>query len=112
VILLASGTELALAREARMRLEADGTPTRVVSLPSWYLFAQQERTYRDAVLPPSVTRRISVEAAATFGWERWIGLGGRAVGLDRFGASAPAEVLFEKLGVTADAVVEAAKHTS
>jgi transketolase len=112
VILLASGTELALALEARMRLEADGTPTRVVSLPSWYLFAQQERTYRDAVLPPSVTRRISVEAAATFGWERWIGLGGRAVGLDRFGASAPAEVLFEKLGVTADAVVEAAKHTS
>jgi transketolase len=105
-ILLASGTELGLALEARERLEAEGTPTRVVSLPSWYLFAREERAYREEVLPPRVTRRVSIEAASPFGWERWIGAGGHAVGLDRFGASAPAEVLFEKLGFTVDAIVE------
>jgi len=110
VILLASGTELGLALEARAKLEGAGTPTRVVSLPSWYLFSQQDRAYRDAVLPPTVTRRVSVEAASTFGWERWLGASGEAVGLDRFGASAPAEVLFEKLGITVEAVVAAAKR--
>ena len=108
-ILIASGSELGLALEARARLEAEGTPTRVVSLPSWLLFARQPHAYRDAVLPPSVTRRVSIEAGATFGWERWIGAGGRAIGLDRFGASAPAEVLFEKLGFTVDAVLEAVR---
>ncbi|HUF76841.1 MAG TPA: transketolase [Longimicrobiales bacterium] len=108
-ILIASGSELGLALEARERLEAAGTPTRVVSLPSWNLFARQTRAYRDEVLPPRVTRRVSVEAAATFGWERWIGLEGRSIGMDRFGASAPAEVLFEKLGFTVDDVVEAAR---
>jgi transketolase len=82
-------------------------PTRVVSLPSWHLFSRQPRAYRDEVLPPSVARRVSIEAGSTFGWERWIGPLGHAVGLDRFGASAPAEVLFEKLGFTVDAVVEA-----
>jgi transketolase len=108
-ILIASGSELGLALEARQRLEAAGTPTRVVSLPSWYLFVRQPRAYRDEVLPPRVTRRVSVEAGATFGWERWIGPDGHAIGLDRFGASAPAEVLFEKLGFTVEAVVEAAR---
>jgi len=108
VILIASGSELALAVAARERLETAGTPTRVVSLPSWLLFAGQPRAYRDEVLPPSVTRRVSVEAGSTFGWERWIGPHGRAIGLDRFGASAPAEVLYEKLGITVDAIVEAA----
>lgn len=107
-ILIASGSELGLALEARERLEASGTPTRVVSLPSWYLFARQSRAYRDEVLPPRVSRRVSIEAAATFGWERWIGPDGHAIGLDRFGASAPAEVLFEKLGFTVEAVVAAA----
>lgn len=111
LILIASGAEVALALEARARLEAEGTPTRVVSLPSWYLFALQPPSYRDSVLPPSVTRRVSIEAATTFGWERWLGAGGQAVGLDRFGASAPAEVLFEKLGFTVDAVVAAARRT-
>jgi transketolase len=110
VVLIASGAEVAIAVEARERLEADGTPTRVVSLPSWYLFQKQDRAYRDQVLPPSVTARISIEAATRFGWERWVGTGGTSVGIDRFGASAPAEVLFEKLGFTADAVVEAAKR--
>jgi transketolase len=111
VILIASGAEVGLALDARERLEADGIPTRVVSLPSWFLFSLQPQSYRDAVLPPHVTRRVSIEAAATFGWERWVGAGGEAVGLDRFGASAPAEVLFEAFGFTVDAVVEAARRT-
>jgi transketolase len=104
-ILLASGSELGVAVEARERLEAAGTPTRVVSLPSWYLFDRQERAYRDEVLPPSVAARVSIEAGSTFGWERWVGSTGRSVGLDRFGASAPAEILFEKFGFTVDSVV-------
>ncbi|HET9947918.1 MAG TPA: transketolase [Longimicrobiales bacterium] len=111
VILIASGAEVALALEARERLEAEGTPARVVSLPSWYLFSRQDAAYREEVLPREVGARVSVEAASTFGWERWIGESGRAVGLERFGASAPAEVLFEKLGFTAEAVVAAAKGT-
>jgi transketolase len=106
-ILIASGSELGLALEARDRLEAGGTPTRVVSLPSWYLFSRQPPEYRDDVLPPSVPLRVSIEAGSTFGWERWIGPEGHAIGLDRFGASAPAEVLFAELGFTVDAVVEA-----
>jgi len=108
-ILIGSGSELALAVAARERLEASGTPTRVVSLPSWSLFARQPRAYRDEVLLPGA-RRVSVEAGSTFGWERWIGADGCSVGLDRFGASAPAEVLYEKLGITVDAIVEAASR--
>lgn len=110
VILIGSGTELALAVEARERLEADGVATRVVSLPSWHLFSQQSRAYRDEVLPPNVTARVSVEAGSTFGWERWVGCKGRSVGIDHFGASAPAEVLYEKFGVTVDAVVASARE--
>ncbi len=98
LILIASGTEVGLALEAAEALEADGTPTRVVSLPSWYLFELQDRAYRDQVLPPSVRARVSIEAGSTFGWARWVGDTGACVGLDHFGASAPAEVLFEKFG--------------
>jgi transketolase len=108
-ILIASGSEMALALEARETLEAGGVPTRVVSLPSWRLFAEQSVAYRHRVLPPAVTVRVSVEAASTFGWERWVGAEGRAIGLERFGASAPAEALYEKLGITADAVVGAVR---
>ena len=111
VILIASGSELGLAVEAREQLEAEGVPTRVVSMPSWFLFGQQDQSYRDEVLPPSVTNRVSVEAGSTFGWERWVGSAGRSVGLDHFGASAPADVLFEKFGFTVEKVVEAAKAT-
>ena len=110
VIILASGSELSLAVDARSQLEADGIPTRVVSMPSWYLFSQQDEAYRDEVLPPSVRTRVSVEAGSTFGWERWLGSEGHAVGVDHFGASAPAEVLYEEFGVTTDAVVAAAKE--
>jgi len=109
VILIASGTELSLALAARDELEAGNVPTRVVSLPSWRLFSEQSVAYRHRILPPAVTARVSVEASSTFGWERWVGSEGRAIGLERFGASAPAEVLYEKLGITTDAVVEAAR---
>jgi transketolase len=110
VIVIASGTEVAQALAARTELEAQGTPTRVVSLPSWHLFARQDAAYRDSVLPGDVPVRISVEAASPFGWERWIGPKGASVGLERFGASAPAEVLYERLGVTAERVVSLAKN--
>ncbi|MCG6987341.1 MAG: transketolase [Gemmatimonadetes bacterium] len=110
VILMASGSELGLAMEARERLEADGVPTRVVSLPSWRLFEEQSASYRYRVLPPTLTARVSVEAATTFGWERWVGSQGRSVGLDHFGASAPADVLYREFGITVDAVVEAARN--
>ena len=109
VILLASGSELSMALEARTRLQTDGIPTRVVSLPSWRLFQEQSAAYRHQVLPADVPARVSVEAASTFGWERWVGTGGHAVGVDHFGASAPAELLYEKFGITVDAVVEAAR---
>ena len=109
VILLASGSEVQLALEASEQLGARGVAARVVSLPSWYLFARQPAAYRDEVLPPEVSARVSVEAATTFGWERWVGARGRALGLDRFGASAPSEVLFEKFGLTAEAVARAAE---
>ncbi len=106
-ILLATGSEVQLAMEAAVRLEEeDGLPTRVVSLPSWNRFAAQDAEWREAVLPRSVRLRVSVEAGTPLGWERFTGLDGGAVGLERFGASAPAEVLFERLGITAEAVVE------
>ena len=112
MIIIASGSELSLAVEARDRLEEEGTPTRVVSLPSWALFQAQSDTYRFRVLPPSVTARVSVEAASTFGWERWVGSGGLAVGHDGFGASAPADVLYREFGITSEAVVQAGRALS
>jgi transketolase len=110
VVVLASGSELSLALEARTRLQAESVPTRVVSLPSWRLFQEQGAAYRHQVLPPAVTARVSVEAGTTFGWERWVGARGHAVGVDHFGASAPAELLYDKFGITVDAVVEAARR--
>ncbi len=110
LILIATGSEVHLALGAAERLEADGVATRVVSLPSWELFEAQERSYRDEVLPPRVEARVAVEAGATFGWERYVGARGRVVGLDRFGASAPAAVLAERFGFTVDNVVRAARE--
>ncbi len=105
-ILIATGSEVAVALAAGEELDAAGTPARVVSLPSWEIFDRQDREYRDRVLPPEVTTRLSVEAGVTPGWERYVGLKGAAVGIDRFGASAPGEVIFEKLGFTAGEVAE------
>jgi transketolase len=109
LILIASGSEVGLALEAQEALEAEGTPARVVSMPSWYLFGQQDQAYRDGVLPPDVRARVAVEAGSTFGWARWIGDAGVAVGIDHFGASAPAETLYERFGVTREEVVSAAR---
>ena len=110
VILIATGSEVSLAMSAREALAKDGVSARVVSMPCWELFAEQPPSYRDSVLPPAQLRRVSVEAGATFGWREHIGPRGIAIGLDRFGASAPGEVLMEKLGITVEAVVSAAKR--
>jgi transketolase len=111
VILRAPGSEVQLALDAAGILRDEGHAVRVVSMPSWELFEAQPAGYRDDVLPPDVTARVSVEAGVTFGWERYIGSQGRAVGLDRFGASAPYEVLYEKLGLTPEKIAEAARAT-
>ena len=109
VVLLATGSECAIADEARQTLEAAGVPTRLVSLPCWALFDEQEPSYRDGVLGGADTVRIAVEAASPFGWERYVGPAGAIVGMRGFGASAPAKDLYAHFGITADAVVDAAK---
>ena len=109
VVLLATGSECAIADEARQTLEAAGVPTRLVSLPCWALFDEQEPAYRDGVLGGADTVRIAVEAASPFGWERYVGPAGAIVGMRGFGASAPAKDLYAHFGITADAVVAAAK---
>ena len=107
-ILIATGSEVEVALEARSILAGEGIDARVVSMPSWEVFADQGEEYRESVLPSPVTARVSIEAAATFGWERWIGERGIAIGVDRFGASAPGEVLLREYGITAEAAAEAA----
>ncbi|MGI8924499.1 MAG: transketolase [Fimbriimonadales bacterium] len=108
VILVATGSEVSICVDAREMLEAEGIPTRVVSIPCWELFGEQPQEYRDSVLPPSVTARVSVEAGATLGWERWIGSSGKAIGLDHFGASAPYKRIYEEFGLTAERVADTA----
>ncbi len=109
VLLVASGSEVHLALAAKQRLDHEGIPARVVSMPSLELFLEQPKTYRDEVLPPSVKARVVIEAGVSLGWERIAGDRGTIIGLDRFGASAPAEILFEKFGFTVDHVAKAAK---
>jgi transketolase len=103
-VLIATGSEVQLALEVADRLEAQGIGADVVSMPCWSLFDAQEAAYREHLLPPGVFR-VSIEAGASFGWERYVGPHGLAIGLDRFGASAPAEDLFRRFGFTADAIV-------
>jgi len=105
-ILIATGSEVSLALAAEEQLRTMGIATRVVSLPSWEVFEAQDQAYRDQVLPPQVTARVSVEVGVTMGWERYVGTHGATIGLDRFGASAPGNVVFEKLGFTVERVVE------
>jgi transketolase len=110
LILLASGSEVHIAHEAYHQLMAEGVKTRVVSLPCWELFEEQEPAYRESILPRSVTARISIEAGRTLGWERYTGSFGVTIGVDHFGASAPYETLYEEYGLTAARVVEAARQ--
>ncbi|MDG1499281.1 MAG: transketolase [Planctomycetota bacterium] len=102
-ILIATGSEIGCALAAQESLVAAGIGVRVVSMPSWELFAEQPAAWRDKVLPPAVTARVSMEAGTTFGWERWIGSAGKAVGIDRFGASAPGDLVLDQLGINAPA---------
>lgn len=108
VILMATGSEVEIALHASEQLEAKGVGTRVVSMPSWELFEKQGKEYIDHVLPPDVTNRVSIEAASTMGWHKWVGSNGIAIGIDRYGESAPYEEIYEELGLTAEKVTEAA----
>jgi transketolase len=110
LILIATGSEVNLALEAARRLEENGRRVRVVSMPSWELFDGQSEAYRKSVLPSDVPHRISIEAGVTQGWERYVGPRGRMIGLDRFGASAPAADLFAHFGFTVDHIVQEAEQ--
>jgi transketolase len=109
-ILIATGSEMSLALEAAARLGAESLRIRVVSMPCRELFLAQPVAYRHEVLPPRVRCRVAVEAGATLGWQADVGLDGAVVGLDRFGASAPYQVLYRELGLTTDAVVDAVRR--
>jgi transketolase len=111
VILIATGSEVSLALTARERLETEGFPTRVVSMPCQEWFFAQDRSYQQHVLPPAVKARVSVEAAVPMGWRDLVGEAGEIIGIDHFGASAAASVVFEQFGFTPDRVVAAA-HAS
>jgi transketolase len=108
VVLISTGSEVALILEAQQKLEADGIRARVVSMPSHEIFASQTQEYRDSVLPPAV-KRVSIEAAHPMSWQRWVGSEGIALGIERFGASAPYKEIYKHLGLTVERIVEAAK---
>jgi transketolase len=108
VILMATGSEVPIALEGGKLLENKGIAARVVSMPSWELFDAQPEDYRNSVLPPEVKARVSIEASTPLGWERYVGLAGTAIGVPHFGASAPAEILYEKFRLTPGRVVEEA----
>lgn len=108
-LIMASGSEVEVALGAADLLAAEGIEASVVSMPCWENFDEQDSAYRDSVLPPSVSARVSVEAGITFGWEKYIGSKGKSVGIDSFGASGPAEQLFEHFGITAPRVADAVK---
>jgi transketolase len=109
-IVIATGSEVALALGAVERLQHEGVRARLVSFPSWELFEAQSADYRESVLPSAVKPRVAVEAATSFGWRRWVGDDGAIIGIDHFGASAPAEVLYQQFGFTQDRIVESVKR--
>ena len=108
VILIGTGSEVSLCAKAQEKLKGYGVKARVVSMPSWELFAAQDESYREAVLPKAIKKRVTVEAASTFGWRRWAGDEGAMIGIDRYGASAPGEEILKQLGMTAEHVTAAA----
>lgn len=109
IILIGTGSELHIVLDAAAKLSDEGRRVRVVSMPSWELFEQQPAAYRNEVLPEDITRRIAVEAGSPMGWHRYVGADGVVVGIERFGASAPYQILYEKFGLTADTVLEKAR---
>ncbi|MDT7603174.1 MAG: transketolase [Acidobacteriota bacterium] len=109
LIIIATGSEVSLALEARDGLQKEGTPVRVVSMPCWELFEEQEASYREEVLPPATTARLSIEAGARMGWDRYVGARGDCISLKRFGASAPGDVALKELGFNVENVVSRAK---
>ena len=108
-LILASGSEVKLALEAAETLAKDGIAARVISMPSWELFDAQTKEYKNSILPENVTARVAIEAGATQGWHKYVGMNGKVIGLDHFGASAPINDLFTNFGITADAVVQAVR---
>jgi transketolase len=108
LILMASGSEVHLIIEAGKRLAAEGISTRVVSFPSWELFLNEDQDYREQVLPSAIKARIAIEAGTSLGWKRWVGDVGEVIGIDRFGASAPYQELFQQFGFTVDRIYDAA----
>jgi transketolase len=110
IILIASGSEVALAIDAHEALKAEGIRSRAVSMPSWELFEQQPQAYRDSVLPPQVTARIAIEQGSVLGWDRYVGPAGKVVGMHTFGASAPLKALLQKFGFEPDRIVTLAKE--
>ena len=109
IILMATGSEVQLIVAAEGRLAAKGVKVRLVSMPCWELFEEQAAEYRESVLPSSITTRLAVEAGRSLGWERWVGPRGAIIALDRYGASAPGDVVMKELGFTADRVVREAE---
>ena len=110
VLLLASGSEVALCVQAYEQLKIEGIKARVVSMPSWELFEKQSHDYRDSVIPPNVTARVSVEQATTFGWSKYVGSTGSSIGMETFGASAPIKDLIKHFGFTVENVVAVTKQ--
>ncbi len=106
-IIIATGSEVGLALKAHEELVSKGSKVRLVSMPSWEVFEMQDQKYRDSVLPPSVTRRVSIEAGITKGWVKYIGRDGISIGVDKFGSSAPGDVVMKEYGITSEAVVAA-----
>nr|MBA3334923.1 transketolase [Acidobacteriota bacterium] len=109
LIIIATGTEVGLAMQAREQLNADGTPTRVVSMPCWEFFDEQTAKYKESVLPSNTRARLAIEAGVSLGWHKYVGLEGDTLTVDRFGASAPAEDVFKEFGFTVENVVKKAK---
>ena len=106
-IIIATGSEVELAVEAKAKLNEQGVKVRIVSMPSTNIFDVQSQEYKDSVLPKNILKRVAVEAGVTLGWYKYVGLEGRVIGLDRFGASAPYKTLYKEFGITTDAIVEA-----
>jgi transketolase len=109
VILIGTGSELQLAVSASEILAKEGIKTRVVSMPSWELFEQQDEAYRNTVLPPKIKKRLAVEAGVTFGWYKWVTSEGDVIGIDRFGMSAPGDEVMKYFGFTVENVCERAR---